>query len=129
VHEARQQFLTGARRTDDQDAGLACCDPVRQREKRLGKRIGVDDRMLLLCRRRQNSADQLRIRRQRQIFARAGFNRGHGRGCVVAEAAGDDWDADPLRPHLRDQGADVEPDVREHQVHTFAGAQRLQRHA
>jgi hypothetical protein len=129
VYEARQQFLTGARRTDDQDAGLARRDPVRQREKCLGKRIGVYDGMLLVRRRRQNSPDQVRIRRQRQIFSGAGSNRGHGRGRVVAEAAGDDRNADPLRLHLRDQSADVEPNVREHQVHTFAGAQRLQRHA
>ena len=124
VDVAGQHFLAGAAFAGDQDRGFAAGDLVGQRQHRAHGFVFIDQLVGFVGHRRQHRGDQFGVGGQGQIFLGAGADRVHRAAGVGADAAGHHRGADALGRDGRDQGADVQRHVAEHQVGARAAAQR-----
>ena len=122
MHEAGEHLLAGAGLAGDQHRGIARRDLLRELHHSRHGVIAVDEIAMIVRDRRQHSRDQFGVRRQRDVFFRAGVDRRDRGARVGRSAAGDHRNGDVLGLEPRDQIADVDRDLDQQQVSAAPGA-------
>ena len=122
----RDHLLAGAALAGDQHRRIRACDLVGELDDALHRRIAPDQARLVAGDGGEHGGDQLRIGRQRHVFARAGLDRGDGGTSIGRGAAGDERGADALALERRDELGDRLFDI-DHQEVAALGAQHRQR--
>ena len=119
----RQHLLAGAGFAGDQHRGLGPRDLLRPAHAGAHRRVAHDQGVGFARRRLENRRDQIRVRRQREEFLRAGADRAHRRLRVGGAAAGDHRQADPLAPERADEAADIVADLDQGEIDARGAAQ------
>ena len=127
MQSAGNEFLAGAAFAGDQHRRIGRRHLLRDPQHPRHRRVVGDDGVAVFGDGLKDRGDQLRIRRQRNVFLCPGVDRADRGARIVADAAGHDRNVDPLGGQGGAEVGDRQFDVDHDQVGAAAAAQGVQR--
>ena len=126
VDETRHHLLARSRLAGEQHGGFGDSHLLGTAHGRLHDSVAHDDGIVFARCRLQDGRDQIRVRRQRQEFARAVAYRLQRRLAVVLGSAGDDGHHDPLARQSTNETTHIMRHIAENHIGPGVAAQPLE---